>query len=195
VVGRSTLVVRNHMKLSSTSLGHRGSVPASCAVAWLVLGSGCTGADDCTHTLSAPLRSPNGQWTAQATETICGGSDSIVVELSRHKRNYLDLSGIVFQSQALREDDMRIRWLSNYGLELTVPSHTNIETLTANFHGIDVSLDFVPPDSADRAKWVSYRRAFDEWTDQMLEWDRRRGLDRATAGPPPNRPQWRAATP
>jgi hypothetical protein len=189
--------VRTHMKLSATPWRHRHALVAFCAAASLVSEAGCT--DDCTHSVGPALRSPNGQWTAQTKETICGGkvlalgSDSTVVELSRHKSNYSEVSGVVLSAEGLRDDDIHVRWVSNYQLDLTVPSHTNINTLAASYYGIDVSLNFVPPDPAGRARWVSYRRAFDAWTDQVIEWDRRRAADPATAGPRPKQPQWQAA--
>ena len=186
VVRPLNLTVRSHMKLGATFWACRHAPAMLCAAASL-LTVACT--DDCTRSIGSPIRSPNGEWTVQTKRSTCGGavlalgSDSTVVELSRHKPNYRDLSVVVLSAEGLRSEDISMRWTSNYQLDMTVPSHTNIMTLMASAYDIDISLNFVPADPTDRAKWVSYTRAMIEWTDQAP----------THAGPPPRPPQPQAA--
>jgi hypothetical protein len=189
-VGRPlNLDVRTHMLRTATVQLLRRAVIGALFVPLVAC------ADDCTPIVGAASRSPNGQWTAQATREVCGGkilalgSDSTVVVLARHKPNYNDLSAIVLSAESLNTDDLKIRWISNYQLELTVPARSYINVLVASYQGVYVAVQFIPSDPAERARWVQYQRATAEWVDQETVWARKRAADPSSAGPPPPRPQ------
>jgi hypothetical protein len=156
-------------------------------------------ADDCSHVIGSEIHSPNGQWTAQSKENVCGGkvlalgSDSTIVELTRHKPDYKDLTEVVLSAEGLRTENLKVRWASDYQLELTVPVHTNINEVVASYQGIDVAVNFTPPDPQERVRWVDYQRALSEWVDKMMAWDRARAADASAAGPPPPQPQWHSS--
>jgi hypothetical protein len=156
--------------------------------------AGC--AEDCTHSLGPAFFSPNGQWSATSKSSLCGGkvlalgSHRTEVVLARSKSNYLPLSAGILSAEGLNDGDVQIHWLSNYQLELTVPNHTDFSALMASYNGIDISVRFLPPDIDERRRWVTFRHAQEEWNDQMVEWDRRRQGNPATAGPPPKAPVW-----
>jgi len=118
------------------------------------------------------------------------GSHRTEVVLARSKSNYLPLSAGILSAEGLNDGDVQIHWLSNYQLELTVPNHTDFSALMASYNGIDISVRFLPPDIDERRRWVTFRHAQEEWNDQMVEWDRRRQGNPATAGPPPKAPVW-----
>jgi len=39
-----------------------------------------------------------------------------------------------------------------------MPNQANIDELMASYEGIDISVQFVPPDPRERAKWVDFQR-------------------------------------
>jgi hypothetical protein len=129
----------------------------------LVAVVGCS--DDCSHSLGSTAQSPNGHWTAQVRSEVCGGrvlalgSTSTSVVLTRHQTHYLSLSTTVFSGVLPHEGDIiTVRWASDYSLELTMPNQANIDELMASYEGIDISVQFVPPDPRERAKWVDFQR-------------------------------------
>jgi len=161
-------------------------------VAALLLAAACS--EDCMRSTGTPVWSPNGEWMVQAKRSLCDGpviaigTDSLVVELSQHKPTYPDRPVVVLSGSGPGEDDVQLRWTSNDQLAMTVPAHTDIDTLMASVGAIQISLGFAGA-PADRAKWVAYRRALSEWSEQLIAWDRRRQKDPAGAGPPPKMPQ------
>jgi hypothetical protein len=197
VVRPLNFIVRTHAMRTATGQPLRRALRILCAGALLLSAVGC--ADDCDRIVGPEFRSPNGQWTARAKRSTCGGavlalgSDSTVVELTRHKRNYGGLSGVVLSAESLNAEDLKIRWVSNYELELTLPAHSNIDVLVASYYGIDVAVKFTPSDPAERARWIEYERARADWADQMIAWDRKRAADPSSAGPPPPTPRLQAA--
>ena len=134
---------------------------------------GCS--DDCTHSTGSTAQSPNGHWTAQVRSEVCGGrllalgSTSTSVVLTRDQTHYLPLSTTVFSGVLPHEGDIiTVRWASDYSLELTMSNQADINQLTASYEGIDISVQFVPPDPRERAKWVDFQRL---QTEEMSETD------------------------
>ena len=195
MVGRPlNFTVRTHMPGSAKASRYRSVSAVFCAAAPFFSSVGC--ADDCAHSDGPAVRSPNGEWVAHSERTLCGGralalgSDTTIVKLLRHKARYPDLEVTVLSAEGINTAELAIHWTSNYQLELTVPIHTDIATLIASYQGIDVAINFTPSNPNERARWVAYKRKLAEWTDQTIEWDERRSKDPATAGSPPQKPEW-----
>lgn len=66
---------------------------------------------------------------------------------------------MVFSGVLAHEGDIiSVHWASDYSLELTLSNQVNIRELMASYDGIDISVQFVPPDPRERGKWVDFQR-------------------------------------